>query len=270
MIDSATAARLFAALAHETRLTVFRTLARVGELRASDLALQTGLAPSALSFHLKDLRAAGLVETRRDGRYILYSANYGGLSGLRAFLDDDGSTASPPWRGPPQYTVLFLCTGNSARSVMAECLLNRMGGGRFRAHSAGSHPRGRIDPMVLSLLSREGHPTTTLRSKSWDEFTLFDAPEMDFVFTVCDVAAAEPCPTWPGQPTTAHWGVPDPTDHPGDDMERALVTAEVYHMLANRISLFLSLPLDALEDLTLQSKLDGIGRTRDRRIAALP
>jgi arsenate reductase len=160
------------------------------------------------------------------------------------------------------YNVLFLCTGNSARSIMAECIINREGAGRFRAFSAGSHPKGHIDPTVLSLLSKYNYPTEDLRSKSWDEFAAPGAPEMDFVFTVCDSAAGEVCPLWPGQPMTAHWGVPDPAGFEGSATEKAAFCADVMRMLNNRISIFLSLPIQSLDRLSLQKRLDDIGKSR--------
>ena len=157
------------------------------------------------------------------------------------------------------FNVLFLCTGNSARSVLAECILNREGKGRFRAFSAGSHPKGQVHPFALDLLKKMNHPTAGLRSKSWDEFAEAGAPQLDFVFTVCDNAANEVCPIWPGQPMTAHWGVPDPAAAEGTEAERHLAFAEAYHMLHNRISIFTSLPIRSLDRLSLQKRLDEIG-----------
>ena len=159
------------------------------------------------------------------------------------------------------YTVLFLCTGNSARSILAECILNREGRGRFQAFSAGSHPKGQVHPFALDLLKKMNHPTAGLRSKSWDEFAAPTAPHLNFVFTVCDNAADEVCPIWPGQPMTAHWGVPDPAAAEGSDAERHLAFADAYRMLSNRISVFASLPLHSLDRLTLQRRLQEIGQT---------
>jgi arsenate reductase (thioredoxin) len=158
------------------------------------------------------------------------------------------------------YNVLFLCTGNSARSILAECILNREGRGRFRAFSAGSHPKGQVHPFALELLKKMNHPTADLRSKSWDEFAAPGAPTLDFVFTVCDNAASEVCPFWPGQPMTAHWGVPDPAAAAGSDAERHLAFADAYRMLTNRISVFTSLPIRSIDRLTLQRRLEEIGR----------
>jgi len=159
----------------------------------------------------------------------------------------------------PAYNVLFLCTGNSARSILAEALLNRWGHGKFRGFSAGSHPRGAVHPLALELLRKHGLPTEQLRSKAWDEFAAPGAPPLDFVFTVCDRAAAEVCPVWPGQPMTAHWGVEDPAAVTGEGAERAFRSA--FHVLEARIRLFVSLPIAKLEAIKLQRRLEEIGRT---------
>lgn len=160
------------------------------------------------------------------------------------------------------YQVLFLCTGNSARSIMAEAILNRLGVGKFQAYSAGSQPRGQVDPITLELLQRMDFPTDSLRSKDWSEFSRSanpDAPEMDFVFTVCDKAAAEPCPIWSGQPMTAHWGVADPVTANGDELTRLNAYRETYRHLYNRISIFVNLPMQSLDKLSLQNQLKEIG-----------
>ena len=161
------------------------------------------------------------------------------------------------------FTVLFLCTGNSARSVIAEAILNREGRGKFRAYSAGSQPKGQVHPHTLDLLRKMNFDVSKFRSKSWTEFSTPDAPKLDFVFTVCDSAAAESCPVWPGQPMTAHWGVPDPAAATGSEAEIRLAFADAYRMLNNRISIFVNLPLRSLDRLTLQRQLDGIGRAGD-------
>jgi len=157
------------------------------------------------------------------------------------------------------WNVLFLCTGNSARSILAEAILAREGQGRFRAFSAGSQPKGEVHPHALDLLKKMNHDTGFARSKSWDEFAAEGAPAMDFVFTVCDSAAAEVCPVWPGQPMTAHWGVPDPAAAEGTDAEKRLAFADTYRMLTNRISVFVNLPMASLDRVTLQKRLDRIG-----------
>jgi arsenate reductase len=162
----------------------------------------------------------------------------------------------------PNFSVLFLCTGNSARSIMAEAILNREGAGRFSAYSAGSHPKGMVHPYALDLLLKLNYPTQELRSKSWDEFTAAAAPKFDFVFTVCDSAAAEVCPVWPGHPMTAHWGIPDPAAAEGTEAERRLAFADAYRMLKNRIGVFISLPMGSLDRLSLQKRLNDIGRIK--------
>ncbi|HEY2527806.1 MAG TPA: arsenate reductase ArsC [Xanthobacteraceae bacterium] len=161
------------------------------------------------------------------------------------------------------YNVLFLCTGNSARSIMAEAILNRDGQGKFRAFSAGSLPKGQVHPYALDLLKKLHFDVSGLRSKSWTEFSRPDAPKLDFVFTVCDNAAKEICPVWPGQPMTAHWGIPDPAEATGTEPELRLAFADALRMLTNRINIFVSLPLQSLDELTLQNQLDAIGKTRD-------
>ena len=157
------------------------------------------------------------------------------------------------------YNVLFLCTGNSARSIIAECVLAREGAGRFRAFSAGSQPKGEVHPYALDILRLRNYPTSELRSKSWDEFARPDAPRMDFVFTVCDNAAEEVCPVWPGQPMTAHWGVPDPAAAVGTEAVKRAAFAETVKLMTNRISVFVNLPLDSLDRLTLQKRMREIG-----------
>ena len=161
------------------------------------------------------------------------------------------------------YNVLFLCTGNSARSIMAEAILNRAGQGKFRAFSAGSQPKGQIHPYTLDLLRKLNYDVTGMRSKSWKEFSGPGAPKLDFVFTVCDNAAQETCPVWPGQPMTAHWGVPDPNAATGNEAEVRLAFADALRMLTNRINIFVSLPLRSLDQLTLQRQLDAIGKTKN-------
>ena len=170
--------------------------------------------------------------------------------------------------GDAIYNVLFLCTGNSARSILAEVLLEHRGKGRFRAYSAGSFPKGAVHPMALDLLDRLRLPTMGLRSKSWDEFARPDAPVMDFVFTVCDEAAGEICPVWPGHPVTAHWGVPDPAAAGGSDTERQRAFRDALYTLENRIKLFVALPIDKLERLALKRRVDDIGRLREVTIEA--
>lgn len=161
------------------------------------------------------------------------------------------------------YNVLFLCTGNSARSIMAEAIMNKRSHGRFVAYSAGSHPADQVNPDALARVEVAGLPTETLRSKSWDEFSLPDSPQLDFVFTVCDKVAGEQCPVWPGQPITAHWGIPDPAAVIGDDATRKKAMSQAFHQLARRIDLLCHLPVDKLDRMALKSELDAIGRLQD-------
>ena len=158
------------------------------------------------------------------------------------------------------FNVLFLCTGNSARSIMAEAILNKLGRGKFRAYSAGSHPNGRVNPHTIQLLQSLDYDTSAFRSKSWNEFAKPGAPALDFAFTVCDNAAGEMCPVWPGQPMTAHWGIPDPADAKGSAAEVALAFKDAYRMLHQRIGVFTALPIRSLDQLSLQRRLKEIGR----------
>ena len=167
----------------------------------------------------------------------------------------------------PLKNVLFLCTGNSARSLIAECLINREGRGKFRGFSAGSNPTGLPNPHAIALLETLEYDTSGLRSKSWAEFSEAGAPKMDFVFTVCGSAAAETCPIWPGQPISAHWGIPDPAAVTGTDAEIALAFAETHQLLLDRITTFTNLPIKDLDTLSLQTRLDTIGKTPDKQDA---
>src|SRR5215471_17723853 len=169
-------------------------------------------------------------------------------------------SASPPPAGERAFNTLFLCTGNSARSILAEAALAGLAAGKFRAFSAGSQPRGAVNPHTLALLQSLGYDTAGLRSKSWSEFARPGAPALDFVFTVCDNAAGETCPAWPGQPMTAHWGVPDPAEATGSAAEIAVAFKDAYRMLNARIGVFTALPLRTLDHLSLQAKLNEIGR----------
>ena len=165
-----------------------------------------------------------------------------------------------------KYNVLFLCTGNSARSILAEAIMNKVGAGRFKAYSAGSHPNGTVNPHAIDLLKRLDYATTEFRSKPWDEFARPDSPKLDFVITVCDNAAGEVCPIWPGQPVSAHWGLPDPAAVEGTEVEKSLAFADTYRMLNNRISAFTNLKMSGLDRLSLQSKMDDIGKSGSDRL----
>jgi arsenate reductase (thioredoxin) len=159
------------------------------------------------------------------------------------------------------YNVLFLCTGNSARSILAESIMNRHGKGQFRGFSAGSHPNGRVNPFALALLSQLGFPTEGLRSKSWNEFATHDSPHLDVVITVCDNAAGEVCPYWPGQPMTAHWEIPDPAAVEGTDVEKMTAFRQAFKSMETRIQLFLSLPIASIDRMRLKERMDAIGKT---------
>jgi arsenate reductase (thioredoxin) len=164
------------------------------------------------------------------------------------------------------FNALFLCIGNSARSIMAEAILNKLGQGKFRAYSAGSQPKGQVNPNTIQLLRCLGYDTSSFRSKSWSEFAKPGAPPLDFVFTVCDNAAGEACPVWPGQPMTAHWGIPDPAEARGSEAEIALAFKNAYRMLFQRIGIFTALPIRGLDKLSLQNKLREIGHMNTRLV----
>jgi len=278
------AVEAFGALAQMHRLQVYRLLVVQGPsgLAAGEIAAALGVAPSTLTFHLKVLENAGLTRSWRDGRFIRYAVEVEAMRRVVGFLAADCCDGRPelcgsdlaaalPYPDTPErtrmadklYNVLFLCAGNSARSIFAEAILNRLGQGRFRACSAGSRPRGSLHAQTLALLAKYNHPTAALRSKSWDEFAAPGAPQMDFVFTVCDTAAGEVCPVWPGQPMTAHWAVPDPAALDGRPAEVAAAFADAYGRLWNRISIFVSLPIRSLDRLSLQHRLDEIGRRQE-------
>lgn len=271
------------ALAQQTRLDVFQLLIRYEPegLAAGEIAEQLGVPQNTLSTHLAILTRAGLATSERRSRSIIYRAVVPTVRGLVRYLVDDccaghpelgrrfdcgGDVCTTPTNQgnaamPDRiYNVLFLCTGNSARSIIAETILNKDGAGRFLAFSAGSHPAGQVNPIALEVLREEGFPTEGLRSKSWDEFAVPGAPEMDFVFTVCDNAAGESCPVWPGHPMTAHWGIEDPARVVGTHFQQkaAFITASRY--LKNRITAFLSLPLATIDRMALTSQLRDIGR----------
>ena len=267
-MSSPAAVEALGALAQEHRLALFRLLVQAGEdgMPAGAIAEALEIPNSSLSFHLAHLSRAGLIGQRREGRSLIYSADYSAMNALVGFLlenccgGEDCTTPAPkegtPMRDP--YNVLFLCTGNSARSVLGEALLNKLGEGRFRAFSAGSDPKGAVHPLTIEVLDSFGYPTADLHSKNWDVFTGPDAPEFDFIFTVCDNAAGESCPVWPGKPLTAHWGVEDPAAVEGDGQRAAFVDALSY--LKRRIELFLMLPHAGLDELAMKGKLATIGR----------
>jgi arsenate reductase len=273
----------FAALGHPSRLAIFRMLARRAPhgVRAGEIAEALGILPNTLTAHLAVLTRARLIGRRRIGTLVRYSLDMGGVGNLVEYLVLDCCRGRPELCAPiaagapagfarpetdgmtekPRFNVLFVCTGNSARSILAEAIMNHEAGDRFRAYSAGTRPRGAIHPLAYARLRSYRYDTSGLRSKSLLEFDGPGAPRMDFVFTVCDQAANEECPTWPGRPFTGHWGIPDPAAVEGPEAERALAFAEAFRALRNRITAFVSLPLESLDALAIQVGIDEISLT---------
>ena len=268
-----------AALGHPARLAIFRLLVRrhPGPVPAGEVAAALGLRPSTLSPHLATLMQAGLVTRDRAGTSLRYGI---AMDTVRATFDAlffDCCRGRPDMCAPafvsPQrgaapmpartYNVLFICTGNSARSIFAESLLRDLGGGRFAAHSAGTRPFSELNPFAVQVLRDKGHDVTPLRAKNVAEFQGPGAPRFDFVFTVCDQAANEECPAWDGQPVSAHWGMPDPVRATGTDAERALAFQHAYGVLQNRIRAFAALPVESLDRIALQRAVDDIARAGD-------
>lgn len=259
-----------ASLGHEGRLSVFRLLIRMAPqgARPTEIAETLGMKQNTLSHHLADLESAGLIAATRQGRSLIYGVQMDQVGALLGYLTEDCCRGRPdlcsplravPVIGQKTFDVLFICSGNSARSIFAEALLRDLGGDRFRAHSAGTRPGTALNPVALEVLVRNGHAVAGLRAKHLSEYQ-GDAPAMDFVFTVCDTAAAEDCPPWPGQPISGHWGLPDPVKATGTEAERALVFAQTYGALRRRIAGFAALPFDQLDCIALQRRVDEIGR----------
>ncbi|AUH33456.1 metalloregulator ArsR/SmtB family transcription factor [Paracoccus tegillarcae] len=282
-MESKDALDCFASLSQATRLDVFRLLVRSGGdgMTAGEIAQTLDVRDNTLSTNLSILSNAGLVARRREGRRIRYFADLTTMRHLVDYLLSDCCGGSPDkcrpainslitafdsarWqqsRMPDEpFNVLFLCTANSARSLIAEAVLNADPSGRFRAYSAGSQPSGQPHPRTLQLLGRLAHDPGDIRSKSWDEFDGPDAARMDFVFTVCDNAAGEVCPVWPGNPITAHWGMPDPAAASGTEAQQAAAFDATHKILAARMSAFTSLPIASLDRAALQAKVDDIGK----------
>jgi protein-tyrosine-phosphatase/DNA-binding transcriptional ArsR family regulator len=272
------AAHAFATLGHPGRLAVFRLLMRFAPhgVRPTEIAEALGLRQNTLSHHLADLTASGLVGVERQGRSLYYAVDLDATEGLIGYLALDVGRARPDLLGPllsvqkdaapmsaqlpdTDFDVLFICSGNSARSIFAEALLRDLGRGKFQAFSAGTRPNSQLNPFVLDILQRNGHDTAGLRAKHVSEFQRPGSAVMDFVFTVCDTAAAEECPPWPGQPITGHWGLPDPVKATGTDAEKALVFAQTYAALRRRILAFVELPFESLSRVSLQASVDAIG-----------
>lgn len=268
------AADLFSVLGHDGRLSVFRLLMRHAPqgVRAGEIAEVLGLKPNTASVYLGALERAGLIAGRREGRAIYYAIDLGRTGGLVDYLLTDCCRGRPdlcaadafdrtgaPAMNNRVFRVLFICSGNSARSIFAEAILATEGHGKFIAHSAGTRPQSTLNPYALEVLRRNGHDTLGLRAKNVDEFRQPGAPKLDFVFTVCDTAAHEECAPWIGQPMTAHWGLPDPVKATGTEAEKALAFARTYAELHRRISAFVALPVDKLQRVALQHRLDDLG-----------
>ncbi len=266
-----------ATLSNPQRMGVFRLLMRryPGAVPAGEIGQALDLKPSTASVYLAALREAGLIRQSREGRSLLYRADVTAVQGLVGFLTNDCCHGRPDLCLPtsparketamtdPRHNVLFICTGNSARSIMAETLLNHMAGDRFRAYSAGTRPYSALNPLAVQMLGDKGFDTAGLRAKHVSEFWAEDAPALDFVFTVCDRAANEDCPAWPGQPISAHWGLPDPVKATGTEAERMLAFQQVFGMLRHRLTAFTALPLDTLSRISLQHALDELALSTD-------
>jgi len=268
------AAAGFAALAQETRIDLLRLLAQAGPggLAAGEIAETLHVAPSRLSFHLAALEAAGLARSVRQGRRVIYSARLSGLRDLFQFLTETCCAGRPELCSElgrllpesinegtamePTYNVLFLCTRNSARSIMAEAILETVGRGKFQAYSAGSDPAAEPMPEVISRLTVMGHDVTRARSKSWNEFTSDSAPRMDFVITLCDPGDGEACPDLGARPITALWPFPDPAKFTGSDVERTALLNGLYGMIRRRLEAFVHLPFASLDRLALKARMD--------------
>lgn len=261
-----------AALAQETRLDIARVLTEGGPegLPAGEIGDRLKLPSPTLSFHLNQMRHAGLVTSRRQSRLIIYTAKFRTMNSLIEYLIENCCTTETEKgiRGRSkaavtadrQFNVLFLCTNNSARSIMAESAMNRWGGGRFHAFSAGSAPRGAIHPITLQVLKELDYETEGLRSKDWNEFAQPNSSSLDFVFTLCDRAAAEVCPAWPGQPVRAHWGMQDPVTITGSSAAKREAFHKVYSQLEQRIRIFTALPIETLERFALERWVTEIGK----------
>lgn len=272
-MESKDVIRVLSALAQESRLAVYRLLMQVGPsgLPAGRIAELANIPPSSLSFHLKELSHAGLLSSRQESRFVIYSANFSTMNAVLGYLAEnccEGLSCVPACDVTERvnsmnekiYNVLVLCTGNSARSIMAEALINTIGKGKFRAYSAGSHPAGAVNPFAIEQARQAGYTADDLRSKGWDEFAGPNAPHMDFVITVCDNAAGEVCPVWPGHPVTAHWGFEDPAKVEGSDEEKRHAFAKVGRQISTRVQLFCALPIDRLDRTAIKREVDQIGQ----------
>ncbi|MFN3661618.1 helix-turn-helix domain-containing protein [Yoonia sp.] len=262
-------------LGHPQRLAVFRLLMRryPDRVPAGEMSAALGIKPSTLSAYLSALTQAGLVTQHRVATSLQYSIAMDAVNATVQDLYNDCCRGRPDLCAPAPlghnpmtqttYNVLFICTGNSARSIFAESILRKEAGDRFIAYSAGTMPRSDLNPFALEVLRQKGHDISVLESKNVSAFTGPDAPAFDFVFTVCDQAANEECPAWSGQPVSAHWGMPDPVKATGTDAEKSLAFQRAYGALHNRIKLFTALPLATLDRMSLQKAVDDIGRNKE-------
>jgi arsenate reductase len=282
-MESSEAATAFAALSVDARINLMRLLMAEGPngIAAGDIAARLGLPASTTSFHLAALERAGLTQSTRRGRQIRHAARIAGVRQLLAFLTETCCGGHPELCGDiahllpidedsvmtPAFNVLFLCTHNSARSVMAEAILTTVGGGRFRAYSAGSAPGAAPDAEVLAKLRAFGHDTDGLRSKSWHEFAGPNAPRMDFIITLCDILDGAACPDFGELAVTAAWPLPDPLKFTGNAVERSTMLNELYGSLHRRLEIFAALPFASLDRLALKSRLDEIGAGMRPRVA---
>lgn len=262
------------ALGHVDRMGIFRLLMRryPEDVPAGEIAQALELKQNTASVHLSALTRAGLLHQQRAGRNILYRVQMEGVDDLVGYLFQDccrsrpdlcfdaQGTAAKSRPTPRKFNALFICTGNSARSIFAETVLRSLAGSRFNVYSAGTDPASNLSAIAVDLLRSKGYDTTNLRSKHVSELQAEDAPQMDFVFTVCDSAANEDCPAWPGQPISAHWGVPDPIKATGSSAEKRLAYQQAYGILKNRITLFAALDTDTLDRASLQTRVDDIAK----------
>ena len=260
-------------LGHPQRLAIFRLLMRryPDRVPAGEIAAALGVKASTMSTYLSALTRDGLVEQRRAGTSLLYSIDMTTVRQLFGYLLDDCCRGRPdiclpegleaPAKTFEKYNVLFICVGNSARSIFAESILRKTAGDRFDVYSAGTRPGAGLNPFALQILQDKGHDISALRAKDVSEFTGTDAPHFDFVFTVCDQAANEECPAWEGQPVTGHWGMPDPAKASGTEAQKALAFRQAYGALEHRIGLFTALDFAGLSRIAIQRSVDDIGRT---------
>jgi protein-tyrosine-phosphatase/DNA-binding transcriptional ArsR family regulator len=275
-MEARDAAAGFAVLAQETRLRLVRTLATRGAsgMSAGEVANHLGVTPSTLSFHLAALERCGLIRSTRQGRHIIYAVRFVGLSELLSFLTETCCAGQPELCRlarlipddidrdatiKPAFNVLFICTRNSARSIMAEAILQKVGGGGFNGYSAGSDPARQPMTEVINRLKAMGHDISYLRSKSWIEFTRPDAPRMDFVLTLCDPGKGEVCPDLGERPITATWPFPDPAKFTGSEIERLALLNQLYGMIRRRLEVFVGLPFKTLGRIALRARLDELG-----------